>query len=97
MSKKTYPSIKQFKVVAILEGISFLVLLGIAMPIKYILGHPEATQVIGMAHGILFMAYVLMVVLIRKKLNWNYKTTSLALIASVLPFGPFIVDRRLLK
>lgn len=97
MSKEKYPTVKQFKVIAILEGLSFLGLLGIAMPIKYILGKPEATEIIGMAHGVLFITYVLMVVLIRKQLGWNVKTTVLALTASVLPFGPFIVDRKLLK
>ncbi|MCF6353155.1 MAG: DUF3817 domain-containing protein [Cyclobacteriaceae bacterium] len=90
-------TITQFKLVAILEGISFLVLLGIAMPLKYVWGYTEATQAIGMAHGLLFIAYVIMVILIRKQLGWNVKTTSLALIASVLPFGPFVVDRKLLK
>lgn len=97
MSKEKYPTVKQFKVIAILEGLSFLGLLGIAMPIKYILGKPEATEIIGMAHGVLFITYVLMVVLIRKQLGWNVKTTVLALTASVLPFGPFVVDRKLLK
>lgn len=91
------PTVKQFKWIAILEGISFLVLLGIAMPLKYVYGMPETTRVVGMAHGILFMLYVLMVVLLRKPLNWNNKVTFLALTASVLPFGPFVVDRKLLK
>ena len=86
-----------FKIVAILEGVSFLVLLGIAMPLKYIFGLPAATQVVGMAHGILFIAYVLMVFIFRNQLNWNLKITALALTASVLPFGPFVVDRKLLK
>ena len=90
-------SVKQFKIVAILEGVSFLGLLGIAMPLKYILGLPAATEVVGMAHGLLFIAYVLMVVLIRKQLSWNLKVTALALMASVLPFGPFVVDRKLLS
>ena len=90
-------SVKQFKVIAILEGASFIVLLGIAMPLKYVFGLPATTQVIGMAHGILFIAYVLMVVLIRKQLNWNLKITALALTASVLPFGPFVVDKKLLS
>ncbi len=97
MNKRKYPSVQQFKIIAILEGISFLVLLGIAMPVKYILGHPVATQIVGMAHGILFIAYVIMVVLMRNQLNWNLKITFLVLAASVLPFGPFVVDRKLLK
>jgi integral membrane protein len=95
--KKMNFSVRQFKVVAFLEGVSFLILLGIAMPLKYIFDLPASTQVVGMAHGILFIAYVLMVVLIRKQLNWNLKTTALALTASVLPFGPFVVDRKLLR
>ncbi len=96
MTQVKYPTVKQFKIITILEGISFLVLLGIAMPLKYIWEHPEATEIVGMAHGILFIAYVLMAVFIRKQLNWNLKTTFLALTASVLPFGPFVVDRKLL-
>lgn len=97
MNKAKYPTIKQFKIIAILEGLSFLVLLGIAMPLKYMYGHPEATQAVGMAHGVLFIAYVMMVFLIKNQLDWNLKITFLALTASVLPFGPFIVDRKLLK
>jgi integral membrane protein len=95
--KKLNLSVKQFKIVAILEGASFLILLGIAMPLKYIFDLPATTQVVGMAHGILFIVYVLMVVLIRKQLDWNIKVTLLALAASVLPFGPFVVDRKLLS
>lgn len=92
-----YPTVNQFKLIAILEGVSFLVLLGIAMPLKYAMGRPEATEMVGMAHGILFIAYVIMVILIRKQLNWDFKTTILALVASVLPFGPFVVDKKLLR
>ena len=88
---------KHFKWVAILEGISFLILLGIAMPLKYVYGMPETTRVVGMAHGILFILYITLVFFIRKKLEWNNKVTFLALTASVLPFGPFVVDRKLLK
>ena len=90
-------SVKQFKIIAILEGVSFLVLLGIGMPLKYIFGLPATVQIVGMAHGILFIAYVLMVILIRKQLKWNYKITAMALSASLLPFGPFVVDRKLLS
>ncbi|MCF6361315.1 MAG: DUF3817 domain-containing protein [Cyclobacteriaceae bacterium] len=67
------------------------------MPLKYVWGHHQPTQVVGMVHGILFIVYVFMVMFIRQQLNWNFKTTLVALIASVLPFGPFVVDRKLLK
>ena len=52
-------SLKSFRIISILEGLSFLILLGIAMPLKYIYDIPEAVQAVGMAHGILFMLYVL--------------------------------------
>lgn len=91
------PTVKQFKWVAIFEGLSFLILLGIAMPLKYVYGMPETTRFVGMAHGLLFMLYVAMVFIIRKQLEWNNKVTFWALAASVLPFGPFVVDRKLLK
>ncbi len=97
MDKKKNVNIKLFKTVAILEGVSFLLLLGVAMPLKYVWGYQEATKIIGMVHGLLFIVYVYMVFMYREGLGWNAKTTALALIASVLPFAPFVVDRKLIK
>lgn len=85
------------RIIAVLEGLSFLILLGIAMPLKYMFDKPEMVRIVGMAHGILFVAYIILVIIVRELLKWNLKQTSLALIASVLPFGTFYADKKLFK
>ena len=62
-------TLKTFRVISLLEALSFVILLLIAMPIKYILGNPELVRVVGMAHGILFVLYILGAFLFKKKLN----------------------------
>ena len=76
---------------------SFLVLLGIAMPLKYIWGHPEAVRVVGMAHGILFLLYLWAAIQAAVEHNWNWRRTLLVLVASLLPAGPFVVEAKLLR
>src|SRR5262249_53734386 len=87
--------IKSLRMVGMAEGISFLVLLLIAMPLKYMLGIPEAVKVVGWAHGILFMIYIVAVVMAIKAMQWNWFSVLLALAASVVPAGPFFLDRQL--
>jgi len=79
------------------EAISYLLLLGIAMPLKYVWGYEQAVRFVGMAHGILWMTYVSLAVLGQMDYRWSYKTTVWLFIASLLPFGPFIADAKLLK
>lgn len=83
--------------VGMMEGISFLVLLGIGMPLKYFAGMPEVVKIVGWAHGLLFVLYVGAVIMAKFTLHWSYKQVFFALLASVVPFGPFIVDRQYLK
>ena len=90
-------SLKSFRIISILEGLSFLILLGIAMPLKYIYDIPEAVQAVGMAHGILFMLYVLGAIYMKPKLNWSIPTLLIVVLCSVLPFGPFYADRKYLN
>ncbi len=85
-----------FKWVAILEGISFLVLLGIAMPLKYIWGEPWLTRQVGMAHGVLFIGYVLAVFRVREDWGWTTRQTMLALILSCVPFGTWYVTGKMI-
>lgn len=87
----------RLRIIGLLEGISFLLLLGIAMPLKYLAGQPAAVQVVGMAHGILFLLYVLAAVLAHVEYDWPVKRTALVVIASVVPFGPFIAESRILR
>jgi len=89
--------IGRFRIIGILEGISFILLMGIGVPLKYYGGFPHATQEIGMAHGVLFIAYVLSVILVRKELKWSKRTTFLVLLASVVPFGTFIAEYKLFR
>ena len=79
------------------EGVSFLVLLGVAMPLKYFAGWPAAVRVVGMAHGILFLLYVLATIQAAMEYDWPWKRTALVLLASVLPAGPFVVDAKILR
>ncbi len=88
--------IKAFKLVSILEAISFLVLLLIAMPLKYIWDAPEMVRVVGMAHGILFIVYLIGAYFMYEKLNWSLKTLGIVMICSVLPLGPFYAERKYL-
>jgi integral membrane protein len=85
-------SFGRLRVIGIVEGISFLLLLGVAMPLKYIVGRPEMVSTVGMAHGILWLAYVACVVDVRLTHGWPMARCATALVASVLPFGPFVLE-----
>lgn len=85
------------RVSGLLEGISFLVLLGIAMPLKYMAGQPEAVRYVGMAHGVLFIWYIIAVLLVRFEYRLSTYKTALALASSFLPFGTFYTDKKILK
>lgn len=80
---------KRFYWVGMAEAISFIALLGIAMPLKYFAGMPKAVSVVGMAHGILFVAYVTVAFLSMQTFKWPFKKFALAFVAAFLPFGPF--------
>lgn len=84
----------QFRVIALLEGISFLLLLFIAMPLKYALDIPEAVRIIGMAHGVLFVAYVIWLYLLWMEDHWKLKDVILAFVVSLLPFGTFYAEKK---
>jgi len=85
----------QFRMIAILEGISFLVLLFIAMPLKYMMDMPQAVAVVGAAHGLLFVMYGLWLVVVKFKYRWSILKTGIAFLASFIPFGTFVLDRKL--
>jgi integral membrane protein len=85
--------IRVFRFVSVAEAISFLLLLLVAMPLKYGADAPVGVQLMGPLHGVLFMAYVGMVFLVREQLRWDLKRTVLALGAAVLPVAPFLVER----
>jgi integral membrane protein len=85
----------RLRLVGMMEGASFLVLLGIAMPLKYLAGYPQAVSVVGMIHGVLFVLYVAAVLGVSVSMRWPLRRVFAALVASVLPFGPFVFDAHL--
>ena len=85
----------RLRLVGMMEGASFLVLLGIAMPLKYLAGYPQAVRVVGMIHGLLFVAFAIVVVEASVSMRWPLRRVLAAFVASVLPFGPFVFDAHL--
>lgn len=81
----------------IAEGISYLVLLFIAVPLKRIGGHPEAVQLIGPIHGLLFILYVMTIIQAKTEYNWPAGKTTLALLASIIPGGTFYADYKIFR
>ena len=84
-----------FRKVALLEGISLIVLVGIAMPLKYIWDQPEAVRIVGWIHGILFIVYIWILLRVWIGRNWPFQRVTIAVIASLVPFGTIIFDRSL--
>ena len=89
-------TLKTFRVISLLEALSFVILLLVAMPIKYILGNPELVRIVGMAHGILFVLYILGALLFKKKLNWSNQILVVVILCSIIPLGPLYIDRKYL-
>lgn len=97
MSKDKIASIERVRKVGIVEGVSYLLLLGVAMPLKYLAGIAIAVKVIGWAHGALFvlLAAVALHALLSKALKFG--EAFMVGIASLVPFGPFLIDGKLKK
>jgi integral membrane protein len=93
MSRRMLAVLQSFRVIAFLEGVSFLVLLGIAMPLKYYADLPIAVRVVGSLHGLLFVAYAAVTGLLFMRGQWSVARGAVAMGASLLPFGTFLFDR----
>lgn len=87
--------IKRFRLTALAEGSSFLVLLFLAMPMKYLMGMPRVVTVVGAIHGILFLLYIAQLTRLRTTHQWDNRFSVSTFLASLLPFGPFVFDKRL--
>lgn len=86
-----------FRIISLLEGLSYLLLLFIAVPLKYFYGQEFLVKILGMPHGILFILYIFFSVILKNKMNWNIKQTIEIMIASIIPFGTFYIDYKYLK
>ena len=89
--------IKTLRVISNLEGISYILLLFIAVPIKYYANDPSLVKLLGMPHGLLFVAFVILSLVNSKKYNWSFIKTIVVLISSIIPFGTFYVDFKYFK
>ncbi len=88
---------KTFRIVSILEGVSYLLLLFIATPIKYTLGIDTYVKMLGMPHGLLFIGYVVLAIMMKYELKWKSKTFWKILGASIIPFGTFYINKKYLR
>ena len=85
-----------FRVIALLEGLSYILLMTVGLYFKYQLGDPTYVKLLGMPHGILFVSYIIFAFLIKENENWGIKDLGIVLLASILPFGTFYIDQKYL-
>ena len=89
--------LKKFKLINKIEGISYIILLFIAMPLKYSFGYPVATKIVGMLHGILVFAFIYQIIEAKKEAGFTLKEVALYSILSLVPFGSFYTNKLLAK
>lgn len=89
-------ALERLRLIGKIEGVSFLVLLGVAMPLKYLAGLPLAVTVVGWAHGVLFVLFLAALGLAHRA-GLPLRLSILVFVASLLPFGPFLIDGRLAR
>ncbi|HVJ16454.1 MAG TPA: DUF3817 domain-containing protein [Polyangiaceae bacterium] len=87
--------LRQLRIVALLEGVSFVVLLFVAMPLKYMAGLPLAVRIVGSVHGLLFLVFVVALFRAASERRWPAQRSLLAFGASIVPFATFVFDRSL--
>lgn len=88
-------SVKKFGLINTIEGYSYLALLFIAMPLKYLLGVAIAVKIVGMAHGILFIIFCILLAIAWQETQWSIKESILFFIASLIPFGTFFTKNKI--
>ncbi|MBX3248571.1 MAG: DUF3817 domain-containing protein [Myxococcales bacterium] len=88
-------SVQTLRALGIIEGLSFLLLLFVAMPLKYAFAMPLAVRVAGMAHGVLFVGLVIALARVHVERDWTMRTSALVFLAALVPFGFLFIDRRL--
>lgn len=86
-----------FRIVAFLEGLSYILLLFIATPIKYFADNDQYVKLLGMPHGMLFILYIILAFMIRPDFKWDKQEFTKVLIASIIPFGTFYIERKYLR
>ncbi|MEN9002238.1 MAG: DUF3817 domain-containing protein [Flavobacteriales bacterium] len=86
-----------FRIVGFLEGISYILLMGVGVPLKYLSNDPSWVKALGMPHGLLLVGYLILAYLIKDDQKWSLKDFGIVGLASVIPFGTFWVDRKMVN
>lgn len=86
-----------FRIVAFLEGVSYVLLMSVGLYFKYQLEDPSYVKLLGMPHGLLFISYLILAFLIKAGEKWKNKDFGIILLASILPFGTFYIDQKYLQ
>lgn len=90
--------IGRLRIIALLEGVSLLVLVFVAVPFKYLLHDDRVTRLVGPVHGVLFLLFLINCLSVGLEYRWKFKTTTWkVLLACIIPFGTFYIDRTLLS
>lgn len=90
--------IGRLRIIAFLEGLSLLVLVFVAVPFKYLLHDGRLTQLVGPVHGVLFLLFVVNCLSVGLEYHWKFRTTTWkVLLACIIPFGTFYIDRKILR
>jgi integral membrane protein len=92
-----YQLLKWFCMVAVIEAISYLLLLGFGMPMKYMMDQPIWVKIFGNIHGVLVFVFIALLIMCWRKYKWTYERVLLLFIGSLLPIVPFIYERKLKK
>ena len=88
----------RLRIIGFMEGVSLLALLFIAMPMKYLMGYEHATRIPGTIHGALFLLFIFNTLSVGVEQNWKFRTTTWkVLLACIIPFGTFYIDRKILS
>lgn len=95
MIAMTKTHVGRLRLIALIEGVSFLVLLFVAMPLKYGLGIDSAVRWTGWAHGVLFILFCIALAVVFQITRWPLWKYVVIFIAALVPFGPFLIDKRL--
>lgn len=86
-----------FRIVGLLEGVSYLLLMSLGLYYKYALNDPSYVKLLGMPHGLFFMLYVVLAIVMKSMMKWNNKTLALVLLGSIIPLGTFYIDKKFFR
>jgi integral membrane protein len=95
MAEMFRTEIGRLRLAGLIEGASFLILLFVAMPLKYFAGKPEVVSIVGLAHGVLFLLFCLALLAAWIETKWPIWRTALIFLCALFPFGPFLIDASL--